>query len=121
MKPTTCVNGMGKHDASTLGSKRANFERNGGLIVIYSENRDSLEGTKNAAVGFVYRAGELSHFACGRQRSILLQSKADRVLAKDSNCTGFLRTTSVCGSGSISSVQSASRGVNPDNSRWGGS
>jgi hypothetical protein len=32
----------------------------------------------------VYHARVLSHFACGRQRCILLKSQADRILANDS-------------------------------------
>ena len=37
----------------------------------------------------VYNAGVLSHFACGRQRRILLKSQADGILANDNSDFGL--------------------------------
>ena len=45
---------------------------------------DSKDRTYQESDG-VYHARVLSHFHCGRQRSILLKSQADRILANDNS------------------------------------
>ena len=37
----------------------------------------------------LYHEKVLAHFACGRQRCILLKSQADRVLANNTRCAGL--------------------------------